>query len=302
MNNEVTTDMNINSLKRHFRESFKSLGRNGWMTFASVSSVTVTLLLVGVFFVVMMNLNNIAKNVENDVEIRVHIDVAATQADIDKLGTELKDIKKVDTVKYSTKDQELNKLKDSLGKSFSLFEQDNPLRNVYEVKTKTPQDVASVAKKISNLEFVDSVQYGKEYVEKLFDFVDIARNIGLAMTIGLLFTAMFLISNTIKITIVARRKEIEIMRLVGATNSFIRWPFFLEGLWLGILGSIIPIILIATTYYNMYDYMTPRIGNKFVDLLSFSPFIYQVSGVLILLGAVIGVWGSMMSVRKFLKI
>ncbi|MEH6942011.1 permease-like cell division protein FtsX [Bacillus sp. JJ722] len=294
--------MNINSLKRHFRESFKSLGRNGWMTFASISSVTVTLLLVGVFFVIMMNLNNFANNVENDVEIRVHIDVAATQADIDQLGAELEKIKKIDTINYSTKDEELNKLKDSLGESFSLFEQDNPLRNVYEVKTKTPTDVTSVAKEISNFEFVDSVQYGKEYVEKLFDFVDIARNIGLVLTIGLLFTAMFLISNTIKITIVARRKEIEIMRLVGATNSFIRWPFFLEGLWLGVLGSVIPIILISTTYYNLHDYMTARVDNKFVELLSFSPFIYQVSGVLILLGAVIGVWGSMMSVRKFLKI
>lgn len=302
MNNEVTTGMNINSIKRHFRESFKSLGRNGWMTFASVSSVTVTLLLVGVFFVIMMNLNNIAKNVENDVEIRVHIDLAATQADIDKMGAQLEGISQIDKVTFSNKEQELVKLKDSLGSSFGLFEQDNPLRNVYEVKTKTPQDVTAVAKKIAKFDFVDNVEYGKEYVEKLFDFVEIARNIGVALTIGLLFTAMFLISNTIKITIMARRKEIEIMRLVGATNSFIRWPFFLEGLWLGILGAIIPIILIATTYHSIVDYMTPNVSSKFFEMLSFSPFIYQVSGVLILLGAAIGVWGSMMSVRKFLKI
>ncbi|MGM9924792.1 MAG: permease-like cell division protein FtsX [Bacillus sp. (in: firmicutes)] len=294
--------MNINSLKRHFRESFKSLGRNGWMTFASVSAVTVTLLLVGVFLVFMMNLNNIASNVENDVEIRVHIDAAATQADMDTMGAELKKIAKVDSVTFSSKEEELKQLQNTLGDSFALFEQDNPLRNVYVVKTKTPQDVITVADKIEGMDYVETVKYGQGYVEKLFDFVDISRNIGLALTIGLLFTAMFLISNTIKITIVARRKEIEIMRLVGATNSFIRWPFFLEGLWLGVLGAIIPIVLIATTYYNLYDYMTPKIDVKFIELLSFSPFIYQVAGVLILLGGVIGVWGSMMSVRKFLKI
>ncbi len=294
--------MNINSLKRHFRESFKSLGRNGWMTFASVSAVTVTLLLVGVFLVFMMNLNNIASNVENDVEIRVHIDAAATQADMDTMGAELKKIAKVDSVTFSSKEEELKQLQNTLGDSFALFEQDNPLRNVYVVKTKTPQDVITVADKIEGMDYVETVKYGQGYVEKLFDFVDISRNIGLALTIGLLFTAMFLISNTIKITIVARRKEIEIMRLVGATNSFIRWPFFLEGLWLGVLGAIIPIVLIATTYYNLYDYMMPKIDVKFIELLSFSPFIYQVAGVLILLGGVIGVWGSMMSVRKFLKI
>src|SRR5690606_9157716 len=102
--------------------------------------------------------------------------------------------------------------------------------------------------------------------------------------------------------IVARRREIEIMRLVGATNSFIRWPFFLEGLWLGILGSIVPIIIIAVVYNYFLDFVKPKMAGHFIQVLDFSPLIYQVSGLLILLGAIIGVWGSLMSVRKFLKI
>lgn len=294
--------MNINSLRRHFRESFKSLGRNGWMTFASVSAVTVTLLLVGVFFVLMMNLNNVATNVENDVEVRVHIDAAATPADILQVEKDLKKISSVDKVTFSSKDDELEQIVNTLGDTFALIEQDNPLRDVYVVKTKTPEDVIKVAKEAEKLEYVETVEYGKDYVDKLFNVVDISRNIGIALIIGLLFTAMFLISNTIKITIIARRTEIEIMRLVGATNSFIRWPFFLEGLWLGILGSIIPIVLISTTYYSLYDFLTPKLDMPFFTLIEFSPFVYQVSGVLILMGALIGVWGSMMSVRKFLKI
>ncbi|MGM9929078.1 MAG: permease-like cell division protein FtsX [Bacillus sp. (in: firmicutes)] len=294
--------MSINSLLRHFRESFKSLGRNGWMTFASISAVTVTLLLVGVFFVLMMNLNHIAKNIENDVEIRVHIDAAATEDDITAMETQLKEIKDVDNVTFSSKEQELQDLIDTMGESFALFEQDNPLRDVYVVKTKTPQDVITVAEKIEGIDYVYSVKYGQGYVEKLFKIVDMSRNIGIVLIIGLLFTAMFLISNTIKITIVARRREIEIMRLVGATNSFIRWPFFLEGLWLGIFGAIIPIALISIAYHNIYSYFVPRIDVDFIELISFSPFVYQVSALLIAMGALIGVWGSMMSVRKFLKI
>ncbi|WP_050616449.1 permease-like cell division protein FtsX [Bacillus testis] len=294
--------MNINSLFRHFRESFKSLGRNAWMTFASASAVTVTLLLVGVFFVILMNMNNIAKNVENDVEIRVQIDAAAKQDDMDKLGQQLKDTNAVKTVTFSSKEEELESIVKSLGKSFALFEQDNPLRNVYVVKTKTPEDVIKVAHKIEKYDYVEKVKYGQGTVEKLFNVINVMRNIGVVLIVGLLFTAMFLISNTIKITIVARRNEIEIMRLVGASNSFIRWPFFLEGLWLGILGSIIPIILIATTYHKVIGVVTDRSDIGYLQMLPFSPFIYQVSGVLLLMGALIGVWGSMMSVRKFLKV
>jgi cell division transport system permease protein len=305
MSSEVNTAMNINTIRRHFRESGKNLGRNGWMTFASISAVTVTLLLVGVFFVIMMNLNHIANNIEKDVEIRVHVDSAANEQDKNLIGQKIEQISKVDTVTFSPKEKELtNLIKDmgESGKSFKLFEQDNPLRDVYVVKTKSPKDVIKVAKEIEGYNYVQSVKYGQGYVEKMFDVVSVARNIGIVLILGLLFTAMFLISNTIKITIVARRKEIEIMRLVGATNSFIRWPFFLEGLWLGVLGAIVPIGIISVLYYYIFDLVSPKIDVKFVELLPLSPFIYQISAILLLLGALIGVWGSLMSVRKFLRI
>ncbi|MDQ0218384.1 ABC transporter permease [Peribacillus cavernae] len=297
--------MKFNTLRRHFRESGKNLGRNGWMTFASISAVTVTLLLVGVFFVIMMNLNHIAGNVEKDVEIRAHVDSAANDQDREMIGRKIEQIPEVDTSRFSPKEKELTNLIQDLGEdgdAFKLFEQDNPLRDVYIIKTKNPQDVIKVAKEVEGLNYIQKVNYGQGYVEKLFDVVNVARNIGIILILGLLFTAMFLISNTIKITIVARRKEIEIMRLVGATNSFIRWPFFLEGLWLGMLGAVLPIILIGTGYYYLYETVSPRIDIKFVELLSVNPFIIQVSAILLLLGALIGVWGSMMTVRKFLKI
>lgn len=279
--------------------------RNGWMTFASVSAVTVTLLLVGIFLIVMMNLNKIATDIENDVEIRVHIDVTATEEDQQKLKEEISALPGVESIQFSSKDEELQNLMESLGedgKVFAMFEQDNPLNDVFVVKAKEPQDTIEIAKKIEKMDFTHKVRYGQGTVEKLFGFIDTARNIGLVLIAGLLFTAIFLISNTIKITIVARRREIEIMRLVGATNSFIRWPFFLEGLWLGILGSIVPIIAIAVVYNYFLDFVKPKMVGHFIQVLDFSPLIFQVSALLILLGAIIGVWGSLMSVRKFLKI
>lgn len=297
--------MKFRTIGRHARESLKSIGRNGWMTFASVSAVTVTLILVGVFFIIMMNLNRVAQTIEDDVQIRVHIDVAANNEDQDVLRAELQAIPEVATVTFSPKEKELKDLVKSMGeegKAFKLFEQDNPLNDVFVVKTKKPTDTMGVAKKVEKLNYVSKVRYGEGKVEKLFKFIKASRNVGVVLIFGLFFTAIFLISNTIKITIIARRREIKIMRLVGATNGFIRWPFFLEGLWLGILGAVLPIILISIAYYRAYDYIGPRLEGTFIKVLPFDPFMYQVSGILLLMGALIGVWGSLMSVRKFLKV
>ncbi|APH03603.1 cell division protein FtsX [Bacillus weihaiensis] len=297
-------DYMINTLGRHFRESLKSLARNAWMTFASISAVTVTLILVGTFLVIMMNLNHVASNLEKDVEIRVLIDVTADEQAQTALKSEIEKIAEVDSIVFSPKEDELNNLVESLGeegKSFELFEQNNPLNDVFVVKAKNPKDTNTVAEKIEKLENASKVRYGQEQVEKLFQGISVARNIGLGLIIGLIFTAMFLISNTIKITIIARKREIEIMRLVGATNGFIRWPFFLEGLFLGVLGAVVPITLIVIAYQSIYSLASEKLQGSFIELLPFSPFVFQISAILLLIGAVIGIWGSLMSVRKFLK-
>ncbi|MBM7661573.1 cell division transport system permease protein [Bacillus mesophilus] len=297
--------MNLRTFTRHIREGVKNIFRNGWMTFASVSAVTVTLLLVGSFLAIMMNLNQFAKTIESDVKISVHIALEATESDVAGLEANIKRIPEVESVTFSSKDDQLQKLIDSMGEegeSFTLFEQDNPLNDVFIVTTKEPTDVIKVATQIERYNQADKVLYGKGTVEKLFQGIGIARNIGIGIIVGLLFTAMFLISNTIKITIIARRKEIEIMKLVGATNGFIRWPFFIEGLLLGVIGSILPIVLTVSSYHYLFTTANPKLEDTFFQLLPVTPFVFQLSGILLLIGAFIGVWGSLLSVRKFLKV
>ncbi len=295
----------INSLGRHFKESLKSLARNTWMTFASISAVTVTLILVGTFIVIMMNLNNFADNLENDVEVRVHIDLTADKAAQDTLRQEIEKIPEIESVVFSPKDKELENLIKSLGdegEPFQLFQQENPLNDVFIVKAKDPHDTKKIAEEIETFKNTAKVKYGQGEVEKLFKVVGVSRNIGLGLIIGLIFTAMFLISNTIKITIFARRREIEIMKLVGATNGFIRWPFFLEGLLLGVFGAVIPILVVIFSYNLVYTWALPYLQDGFFELLPYNPFVFQVSALLLFIGALIGVWGSLMSVRKFLKV
>ncbi|MEI4769640.1 permease-like cell division protein FtsX [Psychrobacillus sp. FJAT-51614] len=295
--------MKARTAGRHFRDSLKSISRNGWMTFASVSAVTVTLLLVGVFVMIMMNLNKVADDLEKDVEIKVIVELTADEAAITKLEEDIKNTPGIAEVAYSPKEDELNKLVLDFGEDLRLFEQQNPLHNVFYAKAENPQETAAVAKKVDNLDNTFEVKYGEGKIEKLFSFLNTSRNIGLVLILALLFTAMFLISNTIRITIVARRRDIEIMKLVGATNWFIRIPFILEGMWLGILGAIIPITLITILYYNIYNVLGPKLAQgKLFELLNFSPFIYQVDALILLMGVLIGVWGSFMSVRKFLRV
>lgn len=298
--------MKIRTLGRHAREGVKSLGRNGWMSFASISAVSITLFILGVFLVLAMNVNYFTKTVEKQVEIRVFLDVLATKENVQQVEAGIKAIPKVDSVTFIPKDEGLKQFKESLGEKAYLFEgleKDNPLPDTYVVKTKDPKDTSEVAAQIKKLPYVKNINYGEGTVEKLFAWTGAVRNVGICFIIGLGFTAMFLIANTIKLTIVARRREIEIMKLVGATNWFIRWPFFVEGLLMGLIGALIPTAMLTVGYYYLLDGIQSSFeAAQLFKLLPLFPLVYQVAVALIAIGAFIGIWGSLVSVRRFLRV
>lgn len=295
--------MKLNTAKRHIREGAKNIFRNSWMSVASIGAVTTTLILVGVFLALILNINHFAKNIEEEVQLNVYIDLLADEDQITQLGEQIKAIPEVVSVTFSSKEEELTKLIESLGEDgemWEMFEQSNPLNDVYIVKTAEATQYKNVAAKVAKMDYVEEVNYREDTVDNLLTFNHYARIIGLIFVGALLLTAMFLISNTIKMTIIARSEEISIMRLVGAKNSFIRFPFFIEGLLLGIIGSIIPITLVTVGYYYLYTKVNLKI--PFFEWLPFNPFAWQLSLLLLAIGAIIGIWGSVMSVRKFLRV
>ena len=293
---------------RHLREGAKGLVRNGWMTFASVSAVTVTLLLVGIFAMVMFNVNKISDNVEKDVEIQVFVERESDQAKIDAVGKKLELMPGVESVRYSSKEEELDRFKEQLGEgsqAYQSVEKDNPLHDRYIVKATSPNETETIANTVKKMENIDSVEYGEDYVEKMFNFLEGVRIGGIILIVGLTFMAMFLISNTIKVTIFSRRREIEIMRLVGAKNGFIRAPFFIEGLLMGVLGALIPIAVVYFGYEVTYNALQPQLVSLNASIFTLIPpgeLSIQVSVILLALGAFIGVWGSTTSLGRFLKI
>lgn len=300
--------MKIRTLSRHIREGFKNLARNGWMTVASVMSVTITLLILGVFLLLAMNVNQFAQELEGQVEIRAFLDLESGAEERQAVEQKLKSIPEVDqaSITFVPKDEGIEQFIEDMGEQGQYFvefkDENNPLPDVLVIQTINPQDTERIAKQIEQFDHIYKVNYGAGKVDKLFAVTNTMRNVGVIFIVGLAFTAMLLIANTIKLTIVARSREIEIMKLVGATNSFIRWPFFIEGLLLGVLGAITPIVILLLGYQQLLLAVGETLSINFFALLPIYPLAYQIAGLLLGIGAFIGVWGSVTSVRRFLKV
>jgi len=293
----------IKTFGRHVWESIKSLKRNGWMTIASVSAVTITLILVGVFLGIIMNVTKLASDIENDVNVTVFVDIGTKKNEIDKLQKKLQNLGHVKKVTFSSNCEQLKKIKDSMGDAWELFEGDsNPLYDVLIVSTDNPNKTKSVSKKAAKLKSVYKADYGGISSDKLIAIMKNVQTWGFGVAFLLLFVAIFLISNTIRITILSRQVEIEIMRLVGAQNSFIRWPFFFEGAWIGMVGSTIPVFLIYVTYRTIYRALNPELLSANYALIRPIVFIPKISILVSAIGILIGSFGSVIAMRRFLKL
>ena len=289
-------------IRTFFRHLLESIKRNGWMTVASVSAVTITLTLVGVFMAVIMNATKLAEDIEGNVDVSVFVDIGTNEKDMKNLEKQLKEIDHVKSVKFSSKDQELKKIQDAMGNSWSLFEGDNnPLYDVYVVQTSEPSYTKQVSQEAGKLANVSRVDYGGTSSDKILKLAGTVRTWGLAAAALLLFIAMFLISNTIRITILSRQKEIQIMRLVGAKNGYIRWPFFLEGGWIGLIGAIIPVLLITFGYQEVFRMLNPSLLRSHYSLIQPQDIVWKINALMAGIGIIIGSLGSIISMRRFLK-
>jgi len=305
--------MKFSTILRHMREGALNIVRNGWMSFASISSIFVSLFILGVFLLLALNVNNLTEQIESQVEIRVFLALETDQAKIDELSKAIGGLPEVSKIEFVSKADGLDLMREYFGEAGAgLFDgytdENNPLPDSFTVEVVNPEEIGFVAKKITAIGDADpakplmSVKYGQGTVESLFRVTTAVRNIGLVIVLGLGVTAMFLISNTIKMTIFARRREIGIMKLVGATNSFIRWPFFIEGALIGIVGSGATAGILVYAYSWLVNASQFELGLMMIQLVPVDESGWYVSAILIGLGTALGILGSTLSVRKFLKV
>ncbi|WP_172257082.1 permease-like cell division protein FtsX [Saccharibacillus deserti] len=302
--------MNFNTLLRHFREGTKNVFRNGWMSVASMLSIVVSLSLLGVALLLVLNLDRAADEVDRQVEISVYLNLDIQQADRDRVEQEIRDMPEVQELTFVSKEEGLEEMRETLGDAMVKGYEEtgtNPLPDMYKVQVIEATTVPFVADKILALNDgrpeapIYEVDYGKGTAEKLFQWTQTIRIVGLVLVIGLGVMAMFLIANTIKVTIIARRREIAIMKLVGATNRFIRWPFFIEGVLVGMTGSALTLAILLYAYSRV----ELAASSWKAALFTMIPLheIWLWFSILILgLGFLIGAWGSTISIRKFLKV
>ncbi|MDG9163008.1 permease-like cell division protein FtsX [Streptococcus pneumoniae] len=307
----------ISRFFRHLFEALKSLKRNGWMTVAAVSSVMITLTLVAIFASVIFNTAKLATDIENNVRVVVYIrkDVednsqtiekegqTVTNNDYHKVYDSLKNMSTVKSVTFSSKEEQYEKLTEIMGDNWKIFEGDaNPLYDAYIVEANTPNDVKTIAEDAKKIEGVSEVQDGGANTERLFKLASFIRVWGLGIAALLIFIAVFLISNTIRITIISRSREIQIMRLVGAKNSYIRGPFLLEGSFIGLLGAIAPSVLVFIVYQIVYQSVNKSLVGQNLSMISPDLFSPLMIALLFVIGVFIGSLGSGISMRRFLKI
>ncbi len=296
----------IRILKNSLSNAFKSLFRNFSLGLASVSCIFITLMLVAIALILSKNVNNFTRDIENDLTIVVFANKDITEEGITKLENEIKAIPNLESIEYQSKESIKNRMmqeNDTYNTIMSDWtEEENPLQPCFIIKVKDPKYMGENATTIKNLENVETVKYGEGMVEDLLSIFDLISKIMLATVIALIFVTAFLISNTIKITIYSRKTEINIMRLVGTSNFVIKLPFLFEGLFLGIIGSIIPILSTIFGYNFLYNKMNGIVFTDIFTLIKPNNIVFKVSLVLLIIGGLVGMLGSVKAVRKYLKI
>ena len=298
----------LRMLGRSIRDAFKSVFRNFSLSLASISCIAITLIIVAVSIVVSFNVENFTQEIERDLTIVVFVDNDATQEEVNNVKQELEKINEINKKEIVYKDK--NSIKNDMAKESEVFntvmaewdEKDNPLKDTFQVKVKNAEKIGVTADKIKKINKVSVVRYGEGMVEKMISSFETIKKITYVAVIALILVTIFLIINTIKLTIFSRKREISIMRLVGASNFTIKTPFIIEGMILGMLGSLLPIGLIIFGYPALYDKLGGYVFSPLVKLIGSASFVYTTSLIVLVIGIIVGMMGSASAVRKYLKV
>ena len=294
----------IRILRRSIRDSFKSIFRNFSLSMASIICTTITLILVAISLFLSYNVRQITTTLEHELTVVAYFKRDVTEEQKIRIENDLKTMENVDEYRIKTKEE----WKAEMGKEQEILEttldylQDNPLLDSLIVKVKDVNNLKGVAEKLRKYDFVENAEYGEGMVENIIGIFDVISVGTIAIVIALVVVTAFLISNTIKLTIFSRKTQIEIKRLVGASNVGIKLPFVFEGFFLGIFGSIVPVLLSIYGYTILYNTTGGYLSTKIMTLVEPFPFVFIVSGFLVIVGSVVGMIGSWLSVRKHLKI
>ncbi len=290
---------------RHIKEGFIGVRRHFAMAISSASAVTITLTMIGVFAVLVSNVAFLTQEIEQSISLVALIDYDVTdQTQLKSMQKQIENMDGVLSVEYRTKDQEFdyyNEQYPDMVEFSELYREDNPFHDVYIVSLTEGSNMSTIKTNIGKINGISSVEDGGTNTYRLINILQETRLAGAIFVLALVLLAIYLIYNTIKVTIATRKDEIIIMRNVGAKNGYIRAPFLVEGIIIGVIGSIIPIGLIIYGYYRLYN-LSGGVLAGVLSLIPVFPYILYLSLALLLIGIVVGFIGSYISVCKYLRL
>ncbi len=297
--------MKFDSVKYFFNDALKSIRRNKTLSIASVATVAATLFILGVITLTMVNVNKAVEQLGSKVEVKVFLKDDITEEQKTSLKDKLDGIEGVREVNIETKEQALDKVKEQFKENAEVltagFEEKNPFPGSYTVKVNKPEVVDAIITTVKDAEGIESIRDARDIIEKISALTNSVKVVGAVSFIVFIIVSLFLIGNTIKITVYSRKREIGIMKYVGATDWFIRWPFIIEGVMLGIIGGIISTIILSVVYSLLINNVPSEALMGF-SLIGVSYVWKVVIWEFILAGMFIGTVGSIISMRKFLKV
>ena len=298
----------IRILGRSFTNAFKSLIRNFSLTMASIICTIITLVLVSIGLLLSYNVREITNSIEKELTIVIFMEKDAKKEDVSKVKLDLEKIDNVEDVIYRSREDIKNEFKnDEKWASIvnTLSEDDNPFQDCFELVIKNIRDINETVTTIKNMEHIEMVKYGESSVNELISIFDGIKVGTLVLVGGLVLVTVVLITNTIKITIFSRKREIDIMRLVGTSNTVIRLPYLIEGALIGVFGSIIPILFTIFGYTVLYEKFTGLTVSNIIGVIKLANpdgIIYNASLFILLLGTVVGMFASSLAVRRHLTV
>ena len=299
--------MKYNVLSYLIGEGFRNVLKNKKSTGASLMIMCATMIIFGLFFIIGENINHIMNELEMQQGMQVFIKEEATEKEISELGDKIKALSGVNQVEFVSKEDALKQMKEKVGdKQFLLsgYDENNPFPESYVVKLTDLKESDNVQKEIETFDNIKSIQKRGDTVNALLRAANFVRILSGAILILLVVISIFIIANTIKLTVHARRREISIMKYVGATNNFIRWPFIVEGIIIGVVAALISIMLLGVLYNVVSNKILSIAGSNIINisLLTFSDMFTLIIVVYLALGIGIGTLGSMISMRKYLDV
>lgn len=299
--------MKFNIVSYLIGEGFGNVFKNKKSTFSAILVMCISMLVFGLFFIIGENVNHIMNTVESSQEIQVFVKNDATDEEITKVGEQLQQIEGVNKITFVSKDEALDIMQEKVGeKSYLLagYEKNNFLPASYKVTLTDLKLANKVETEINQLDNIKRITSSNETITKLIGIANGVRIVTAAILIGLIVGSIFIIANTIKLTVYARRREISIMKYVGATNSFIRWPFIVEGIIIGIISAGISVLLVGGIYKVVAAKLmeSSLITSLGITLVGFSDMFTLIILVYLAIGIGIGVIGSALSMRKYLEV